>query len=321
MTLEYAKEVLKAEISAIESVSQNLGTTFIRALDLIVPEENSKHRIIACGIGKAGIIAQKIAATLASTGTESVFMHPSDALHGDLGIVRQGDIALILSNSGESDEISKLLPFLRKHDLKIIAVTSSTRSTLGVQADIVLELGNLQEACPLGLAPTASTTAMLALGDALAMALMKRRDFTVSDYARFHPAGELGRKSFTVAEVMRGEEAVAFVHQETPVSEVIKQISKARAGAGIVIDNEGKLLGIFTDGDLRRGMIDDNLILAQPVMNVMIHNPESITPESSAAEALEIMRKKRIGEVPVIDNTGRAVGMIDLKGLLAEGIS
>lgn len=321
MTLEYAQEVLNAEIAAIESVKQNLGESFSKALDLIIPDAKAKHRIISCGIGKAGIIAQKVAATLSSTGTQAIFLHPSDALHGDLGVVSENDIVLIFSNSGESDEISRLLPFLRKHNLKVIAVTSSTRSTLGVQADIVLELGNLQEACPLGLAPTASTTAMLALGDALAMALMKRRNFTISDYAKFHPAGELGKKSFTVAEVMRSEDAVAFVHQESTVHEVIEQISKARAGAGIVIDSGGKLLGIFTDGDLRRCMIKDKLLLSKPVMNVMIHNPVSITASAPAVEALELLREHRIGEVPVIDENGIAVGMVDLKGLIAAGIS
>ncbi|MFH0910169.1 MAG: KpsF/GutQ family sugar-phosphate isomerase [Planctomycetota bacterium] len=319
MSLEYAKTVLRAEIAAIESVLARLGPSFEEALDMI--DEAGGRRVIACGIGKAGIIAQKVAATLASTGTEALFLHPADALHGDLGVVREGDAALIFSNSGESEEISRLLPFLRRHGMKLIAVTSSMRSTLGVQSDVVLEMGNLKEACPLGLAPTASTTAMLAVGDALAMALMKRRDFTLSEYASYHPSGELGKKAFTVAEVMRSGEAVALMGPETPVREAIRLVSEARAGAGLVADGAGRLLGIFTDGDLRRGILKDPLILSRLVMNVMNHEPRTVRADAPASEALLLMREHRIGELPVLDAEGRVVGMIDLKGLLASGLA
>ncbi len=318
--INYAKEVLNAEIIAIKSVADSLNDNFIKALDLIDNNGKKNNRVIACGIGKAGLIARKISATLSSTGTESIFLHPADALHGDMGVIKKDDIVLILSNSGESDEISRLLPFLRKHKLKIIAVTSSLRSTLGVQADIVLEIGSLKEACPLGIAPTATTTAMLALGDAIAMALMKRQNFTIADYAKFHPAGSLGKKTFTVAEVMRGADAVAMISKKTSVQDAIKEISTARAGAGIIIDNEGKLLGIFTDGDLRRGLINDVDFLEKPIEDVMNSNPTKVSISTPAVEAVELMREKRIGELPVIDENNKAVGMIDLKGILAEGI-
>jgi arabinose-5-phosphate isomerase len=318
MSLEYARTVLQAEIAAIESVISKLGSSFGAAVDEILKEERT--RVITSGIGKAGIIAQKVAATLASTGTESLFLHPSDALHGDLGVTRSSDVALIFSNSGESDEISALLPFLRRLGLTVIAVTGSDRSTLAVQADLVLEMGNLEEACPLGLAPTASTTAMLALGDALAMALMQRRDFSVSDYAKYHPAGELGRKTFTVAEIMRGCDSVALAGPDEPVDEVLHRIDEARAGAAIITDAQGKLLGIFTDGDLRRGLLTDKMLLTKPVMHVMVHHPRSCRDSSPAQEALVLMREHRIGELPVLDSEECVVGMVDLKGILAAGI-
>lgn len=318
MDLEYAKTVLRSEISAIESVIDHLGASFGKAVDLILA--NRESRVITSGIGKAGIIAQKVAATLASTGTESLFLHPSDALHGDLGVTRTKDIALIFSNSGESDEISSLLPFLRRLGLAVIALTGSTRSTLGVQADIVLEIGDLDEACPLGLAPTASTTAMLALGDALAMVLMQRRNFSMADYARFHPAGELGKRAFTVSEVMRGSESVAFASPEQPVSEVLHLINVARAGAAIIVDQAKHLLGIFTDGDLRRGIITDPLLLSRPVMHVMVHKPHACRQEDPVHQALQMMREYRIGEMPVLDSQGMVAGMIDLKTILASGI-
>ncbi|MBN1256694.1 MAG: KpsF/GutQ family sugar-phosphate isomerase [Planctomycetes bacterium] len=319
MTLAYGKEVLDAEVAAINSVRDHLGAAFEEALALIA--EESGRRVIACGIGKAGIIAQKVAATLASTGTDAVFMHPADALHGDLGMVRKHDVALIFSNSGESDEISRLLPFLRSLGLKLIAVTSSTRSTLGVQADIVLEMGDLQEACPLGLAPTASTTAMLALGDALAMSLMKQRGFSNSDFAAIHPGGNLGKKVFTVAEVIRGKNAVALVKADTQVREVLQRISSARAGSAVVIDHNGELLGIFTDGDLRRGLLADAKLLAQEVGKVMTRTPYTINAAAAATEALAVMQKHRIGEMPVLDQDNKVCGMVDIKGLLAAGFT
>ncbi len=315
MSLDYARAVLRAEIAAIQSVLDRLGPAFEQALHIM--QQVPGQRVVTCGIGKAGFIARKVAATLASTGTDAIFLHPADALHGDLGMVRKGDVALLFSNSGESDEISRLLPFLRRQGLTLIAVTSSVRSTLGVQADVVLEMGDLREACPLGLAPTASTTAMLALGDALAMALMRKRGFSASEYGRLHPAGELGRKAFLVRELMRGPDAVALVPPEASVREAIQAVSRARAGAGIVVDRSGKLLGIFTDGDLRRAILADDLVLTRPIMNVMVHDPCTVRNDAPASEALGIMRTHRIGELPVLDENDRVVGMVDLKGVLA----
>jgi arabinose-5-phosphate isomerase len=319
MSLDYAAKILRAEIAAIESVLSRLDENFAAAVDLIANAPDC--RVVTCGIGKAGIIAQKTAATLASTGTGAFYMHPSDALHGDLGMTRASDICLIFSNSGESDEISRLLPYLRRNGLGIVAITASRRSTLGVLADIVLEMGDLDEACPLGLAPTASTTAMLALGDALAMALMKRKGFGISEYAKYHPAGELGRKALTVAEVMRSRESVAMVGTEATVGETLGRITAARAGCAIVVDADHKLCGIFTDGDLRRELACDQSILAKPVKEVMTQTAFTIQSNSPAVKALAMLCEHRIGEMPVLDDGGTVVGMVDLKGLVAAGLA
>lgn len=316
MSLECARSVMLAEINAIQAVMDRLDDRFLQALDCILSQP--ARRVITCGIGKAGIIAQKVAATLASTGTTALFLHPADALHGDLGMVGPDDAMLVFSNSGESDEISRLLPYLRRDGNPVIAITASTRSTLGVQADVVLEMGTLDEACPLGLAPTASTTAMLAIGDALAIALMRRRGFTMHEYARFHPGGALGQKSFQVRNAMRAAGAVAFLTADMPVRDAIAAISAARAGAGVVVDDAQQLLGVFTDGDLRRMLLKDGCDLAQPVRHIMTAHPRSVGADESVADALALMREHRIAEVPVVEADGTVVGMADLKSLLAE---
>lgn len=318
MTLEIAREVLRAEMNAIKAVAECLGAGFETALDILC--EGDGRRVVACGVGKAGIIARKAAATLSSTGTDAVFLHPSDALHGDLGRVREGDAALVFSNSGESDEISRLLPFLRRNGAAVIAVTASTRSTLGVAADAVVEMGDLAEACPLGLAPTASTTAMLALADALAVALMRRKGFSASEYARFHPAGELGRKAFTVGEVMRGEGATALLRSNVTVRDALPRISAARAGSCVVTDVDGKCLGVFTDGDLRRGLERDDRFLDRALGDAMTPTPHVVRADAPAVEAAAVMRERRIGEMPVVDENERVVGVVDMKSLLAEGV-
>jgi len=319
MSLEYARTILKAEVCAIQSVIARLGGSVVSAIELVLAHPTG--RVVTCGIGKAGIIAQKVSATLSSTGTSSFFLHPADALHGDLGMTRDGDILLVFSNSGESEEISRLLPFVRRQGLSILAITGSTRSTLGVQADLVLELGDLQEACPLGLAPTASTTAMLALGDAFAMALMKRRNFSATEYAALHPAGELGRKALSVREVMRIGDSAAIVDATTPLLDVIQRITDARAGAAAVVDSAGALLGIFTDGDLRRYLLKHNDDLSTRVDALMTPDPVAIRSDAPAAEALALLREHRIGEMPVLDESNCVIGLVDLKGILAAGLA
>jgi len=315
MTLEYARQVLSSEISAIEKVRDHLDGTFTAALDAI---EKCAGRVVTCGMGKAGQIAAKVTATLASTGTPSFFLHPAEAMHGDLGMVQGGDLMLVFSNSGESSEISALLPFLRSLEVPIIAVTASTRSYLAAQSDMAILLGDLAEACPLGLAPTATTTAMLAVGDALALCLMKRRGFQIEDYARRHPAGALGRKTLAVKLLMRVGEAVARVAPDTPVREAILEITRARSGAAVVVDAADKVLGIFCDGDLRRGIEKDPDILTRPVGDVMTADCTCAAADQRAGEVLDLLKDKRIGEVPVVDPDGKLLGLADLKGLLAS---
>ncbi len=314
MSLEYARQVMQAERDAIEQVCERLDERFVAALDLFV---GVRGRIVTCGMGKAGIVAQKVAATLSSTGSPAFFMHPADALHGDLGMVNAGDVALILSNSGESDEITRLLPCLRRAGLKIVSITADERSTLAVQSDIVLHLGHINEACPLGLAPTASTTAMLALGDALALTLMKRRGFEAHDYAQRHPAGALGRRLMPVEDVMRTGEAMASVGLKTSVVDAILAITRARSGAAAVVDDDGRVVGIFCDGDLRRGIERGVEFLEREVGTVMTANCTVVPVGTLAGDVLSVMRLKRIAEVPVVDGDGRLTGVADMKGLLA----
>lgn len=315
MSLAYAREVMAAEANAIQSLCERLDERFERALDVLA---GGTGRIVTCGMGKAGLIAQKIAATLSSTGSPAFAMHPADALHGDLGMVSQGDVALILSNSGESEEVTRLLPCLRRAGVRLVAVTASERSTLAAHADVVLLLGEIEEACPLGLAPTATTTAMLALGDALALCLMKRKGFRTEDYAQLHPAGVLGRKALPVADAMRVGASVAVVGPDATVSETILAITRARAGAAAVVDEARRVLGIFCDGDLRRGVESDPNILSRAVGEVMTRDCTTVAGGTRAGDVLDLMRGKRIADIPVVDADGRLLGVADLKGLVAS---
>lgn len=315
MSLQYAREVLQAEIAALQTVCQRLDTTFEQALDAML---NCGGRVVVCGMGKAGLIGRKISATLASTGTQSFFLHPAEALHGDLGMVAAGDVCLLLSNSGESDEMTRLLPGIRRIGAKIIAITGADRSTLAIQSDIIIHLGRIDEACPLGLAPTATTTAMLAVGDALALCLMKRRNFRIEDYAKFHPAGALGKKSSPIADFMRKEGHMAVVTPQTSVGDVLLAVTNARSGAAVVVNPDQTVAGIFCDGDLRRGLERDRDILQKPVGEFMTRGCMVVRGDTIAGEVMEIMRAKRIGEIPVTDESGKVIGMADLKGLLAS---
>lgn len=315
MTLEYARQVVDMEITALQKVRDHLDDTFIAALDAM---ETCKGRVITCGMGKAGQIAAKISATLASTGTASFFLHPAEALHGDLGMVQADDLMLILSNSGESTEISALLPFVRSMGVPIVAVTASARSYLALQANMTVLLGDLTEACPLGLAPTATTTAMLVVGDALALCLMKRRGFRIEDYARRHPAGALGRKTLAVKYVMRIGDAIATIAPDRPVREALFAMTRARSGAAVVVDGDRKVLGIFCDGDLRRGIEKDPGFLGRPVGEVMTADCIMVPDDLLAGEVLDLLKAKRIGEAPVVSADGALAGVVDLKGLIAS---
>jgi arabinose-5-phosphate isomerase len=256
--LAYARQVVAAEARAVAGLRGKIGPSFRAAAQLIHARGgNGRGRVVGTGVGKAGLVAQKVCATLASTGTPALFLHPAEALHGDLGVLTPADVLLAFSNSGESEEIARLLPALRKMRLTIIAVTAQAASTLGRAADVVLEIGRLKEPCPLGLAPSASTTAMLALGDALALAVLKARGFTVQDYARLHPGGALGRKLMRATDLMRRGERLVLVRPQTSVGRTLDRMTKARGGAAVVTDARSRLLGVFTDGDFRRLMVRD----------------------------------------------------------------
>lgn len=315
MSIEHAIQTIEAEIVALKVVEKNLDGQFVEALDAM---EKCRGRVIVSGMGKAGLIGQKIAATLASTGTPSFFMHPAEALHGDLGMIIADDVCLFLSNSGESDEITRLLPFVRRIGCRVVGITGNLRSTLAAHCEIVIHLGDLEEACPLGLAPTATTTAILAVGDALAMSLMQRRGFKENDFAKRHPAGALGRRVAPVESVMRLGDAVAKVNKDTNVGDTLLAMTKARAGAAVIVDPAGKLEGIFCDGDLRRGLESDANFLTRKVGEVMIRGCRRVEMGTYAGEVLGIMRENRIADIPVLDANGVVVGMADLKGLVAS---
>jgi arabinose-5-phosphate isomerase len=314
----FALEVLDAEARAVREVARAVDARFAQAVDTILA---CKGAVVTTGVGKAGHIARKLTATFSSTGTPSHFLSPADAVHGDLGSVRQGDVVLILSSSGESEEIVRILSLVKKLGSPIIGITASTKSSLGRHADVVLEMGRIPEACPLGLAPSASTTAMLALGDALALSVMKSRHFTAEDFALFHPAGQLGRRLMSVAEAMsfRRGENLPTASDRLTVAGVLHEVSriKRRSGAVILTDESGRISGIFTDGDLRRVVTDsDGTALQRPIADVMTRDPRRIRSDRLASEAMAVMRKYRFDELPVVDADDRPVGLIDVQDLV-----
>lgn len=317
--LAYAAQVLETEASAIRSVVSRLGPSFERALQLIL---GCRGRVVVTGIGKAGFIAQKLSATFASTGTPSHFLHPAEALHGDLGRVVRDDVIIALSNSGESEEIIRLLPALKRLEIPLISITGREASTLGKASAVVLDIGNIEEACPMGLAPTASAVALLALGDALAMSVLRARPFTTEDYAWNHPGGKLGQKLRKVGEVMRQGPHNPIVAEHAPLSDAISVMTKTpgRPGATNIVDAAGQLVGIFTDGDLRRKIEEGFKDFNAPVGEVMTRAPRTVSPELLAVDAAKVLREKQIDQVPVVDSEGRPVGLLDVQDLLAARI-
>jgi arabinose-5-phosphate isomerase len=316
MDLNRAKEVLRTEAQAILSLVDRLGPDFTAAVAAVA---GCAGHLVVTGMGKAGLIAQKVSATFASTGTPSIFLHPAEAYHGDLGRVGKEDVVLALSNSGETEEVVRLLPPLRRIGARIVALTASRGSTLGKNADLVIELGRIEEACPLGLAPSATTTALLALGDALAFCVFESRGFDREKFAFYHPGGDLGRRLLKVSDVMRVGDRNPVVREDTPVTEAVAAITRARAGAVCVVDAAGRLAGIFTDGDLRRTMGRDARLLAGRIAEVMTRSPKTIGPDRLASEAVQILRAKKIDELPVVDEKGEPVGMLDVQDLLDVG--
>lgn len=317
--LKRAKQVLDIEAKAVSNLKKKINRDFRNATQFIL---RSKGRTVVTGMGKAGIIGKKLSATLSSTGTPSLFLHSAEAIHGDLGRVTKDDVVIILSNSGETEEIKKLLPLLKKLGAKIIAITGNTKSLLARYSDAVLDASVKKEACSLGLAPTASTTAMLAMADALAVCLLDLKNFKEKDFAFYHPGGLLGKRLLLkVEDIMRTGPANPVVNEERRVSEVLVKITQARAGSATVVDGKGRLKGIFTDGDLRRHLeIDMNLPMRR-IKEVMTKNPTTINKAVLAAEAMRILQEKRIDEVPVVDKNRRPVGLLDVQDLLKAGLA
>jgi arabinose-5-phosphate isomerase len=312
--LDVARQSIKIEISGLESLHDRLGDEFIKAVESII---NCSGRVVVMGMGKSGHIGRKIASTLASTGTSALFVHPAEASHGDLGMVASQDVVLALSNSGESNELIVILPVLKRQGIEIIAMTGRRDSTLALHSDIVLDSSVEMEACPLNLAPTASTTVQLALGDALAIALLDARGFTEHDFARSHPGGSLGRRLLThVRDVMRSGDDVPRVGLDARFTEVMQEMSKKGLGATAVVDDDGSLVGIFTDGDLRR-LIEAGVDLRSTTAKSVMHlNPHKILSAALAVEAVQIMEQESVNCLLVLDDAKRLVGAINLNDLM-----
>ena len=316
--IKRAKEILDIEADAIKDLKKRIDNNFKRAVNLIL---STKGRVVISGMGKTGIIAQKFSATLSSTGTPSLFLHSAEAIHGDLGRVTADDVVVIISNSGETEEIKKLLPILKKMGTKVIALTGNIKSSLARFSDISLDVSVKKEACPLGLAPTASTTAMLAMCDALSICLLEIKRFKEKDFALFHPGGSLGRRLLLkVEDIMRTGKANPIVKEDEKVSSVLLKITRSRAGCATVVDKKGRVKGIFTDGDLRRHLEVDRDLAWRKISAVMTRNPAVINKDRLAVEAMRMLESKKIDEIPVVDEKAKVVGLLDVQDLLRAGV-
>jgi arabinose-5-phosphate isomerase len=317
-SVDRGKEVLRIEAEAVAALVTRIGQDFVAAVNTIY---NCKGRVIVTGMGKSGLVARKIVATMNSTGTASIFLHPTDAVHGDLGMVRGEDVVVCISKSGDTEEIRELLPMFKRLGVKIISLVGNVTSHLAKQSDIVLDVSVREEACPHDLAPTASTTATLAMGDALAIALLHKRNFTEEDFAMFHPGGNLGKRLFLkVEEMMVSGDAVPRVKDTVPLSEAIMQMTSKRLGATCVVDGGEKLVGIITDGDLRRLLQNTTNVANLTAAQAMNRNPKTIRPDILAAAALEEMEDFNITQLVVVDGGHRPVGVVHLHDLVKAGL-
>jgi arabinose-5-phosphate isomerase len=307
-----ALEVLQSEANAILGLIDRIDANFENAVELLAA---CKGRVVLTGMGKSGIICRKIAATFSSTGQPALFLHPAEAIHGDLGMVVPGDVVISISNSGETAELLRLLEMLKRLGIPLIALTGRSQSTLARYSDVVLDVSVAQEACPLNLVPTASTTAALAMGDALAMCLMVQRGFKEEDFARLHPGGKLGMKLLKVSELMRTGEAVPIVRIKTPMKDVIYEMSRKGIGVTSVVDDAGRVMGIISDGDLRRHLEHDDQLLKLNAEDVMTRDPITIDGEDLATKALNIMEQKRITSLLILDKDHKIQGIIHLHDL------
>lgn len=314
--LEKARRVLDVEIFELHRLRERLGESFARAVELIKDAVDGRGKIVVLGVGKSGHIGAKIASTLTSTGSPAVFLDSLNALHGDLGMVADGDVLLALSSSGETEELLRILPAIARFQVKIIAVCGDANSTLAKNAHVFLDVNVEQEACPLNLAPTSSTTAMLALGDALAMVLLEARGFNKEDFAKFHPGGKIGRSLLMrVHQVMRPRDAMAVVPPEAVIRDVLKAMTGVRAGAAVVADGDGRLIGIFTHGDFVRNFQSDPKVGERLVADLMTLNPVTVHQDKLAVEVLNLLERHRIDDLVVVDDDQKPVGIVDSQDL------
>lgn len=317
--IEHGQTVVENEIRALRQMVPLLGDSFVEAVHLV---SSCKGRIVVTGMGKAGLIGEKLSATLASTGTPSLCLHPAEAFHGDLGKVIPDDLVVVLSNSGETEEIVRLIPRVKQLGSLIIAITGKIESTMAKHSDVVLSIGKILEACPIGLAPTASTTAMLGMGDALAMTVAKLRNFGPEEYAFYHPGGDLGRRLLKVRDIMRKLDETTIVPGSLTARETVISMNRTprRPGAAAVKDEEGRLIGIFTDGDLARGLEHGPDFLELPVSKVMGTDPKTISPDRLASEALKTLREHNIDQLLVTNADHQPIGLVDVQDLIGVGV-
>ena len=314
--LSRAREVMDVEISGVRKVRDELGEPFVALVKKCLEILQDGGKLVLCGVGKSGHISKKLAATLASTGARAVFMHPVEAMHGDLGVVSPQDLLLAVSYSGETDELLRVLPAVKRMGVPIVGITGKAESRLGTFSDMVVPMPVEREACPFNLAPTTTTTALLALGDALAMVLLDCQNFQLSDYAKNHPAGAIGRTiTLTVKDCMRTGERCAVVTPQATVREALLAMTKARDGAVAIVDAQNRLLGIFTDGDFRRAMTANDQVLQAPIESVMTKSPVAINQRQMAVEILKLIEHRKIDDVVAVDDEGRFVGMVDIQDL------
>jgi len=317
--IEIAKNVLSIEAESLQALKEKINEDFLKAVEII---HNSKGRVVVTGMGKSGLVGRKITATLASTGTPSFFMHPAEASHGDLGMVTEDDVVIAISNSGETDEVVRLIPFLKYFNVKLIALTGNPQSTLAKQADAVVDVSVKEEACPFGFIPTASTTATLAMGDALAVALIMRNGFKKEDFAFFHPGGSLGKRMLTkVKELMHTGDELPVSYPDTVMLDAVLEITSKRLGVVVIVNENKKILGIITDGDVRRGVQRYGKELFElKASQIMTINPKTINEEELAAVALSTMQKYSITSLVVPDSEGTLKGLIHIHDILKKGI-
>lgn len=316
--IEIAKETLRIEIEALEKMTERIDGNFLEAVELIL---DTKGKLIITGVGKSGLVGAKMAATFASTGTSSFFLHPTEALHGDLGMIGKGDTLLAISSSGESEELTKILPHIKRFDIPLIGMTGNKDSSLGRYADVWLDIAVEKEACPLNTAPTASTTLTMALGDALAVALMKKRGFQKEDFASFHPGGSLGKKLFVKVKDLMRTEKLPIIDEKTPLKEAIVVMSEGKLGNVLIVNDKKELTALLSDGDLRRALMKEGFSMEEPAFTYATKAPKSYqNTELLASEALEIIEDARIQLLPITDTENRIVGVLHIHDLVTAGI-